>query len=451
LRRDCGRLEGSASSAAAAAPYADPLEQDPAFASLRGVEVPGEEEEEEDEMEGGDVVRGREMRGDEEEEEEDVEDVEAKAHDYFFLAGRTDDDVSCVELYSYDRSDGTLFVHHDISLPSVPLALAWLDCPPDEVATVAGCGGAGEGVGSFVAVGTFRPGIELWNLDVVDPLEPTLELGGVDEAAEDARPDSHVEAVMTLDWNRHQRNLLASGGADRLVKVWDVVAAGQGRREGASGCLTTLSHHRGKVQAVRWHPDGEDVSVLASASYDRTVAVLDVAAVPEGPVLRLPLDADPEDLQWSPHDGSLLVAALENGRVVAFDVRSPKEPLWTLRAHRGEASSLSFAPRARGVLATAGADRTMNVWDCSAAAGDDKPPVLLRSKPAGIGAIFSIRWMPHETGLLVAGGSSGQVLVWDVDGDDEDLAATLRARAADVDPERVAALLVRPRPDGQLL
>jgi hypothetical protein len=29
-----------------------------------------------------------------------------------------------------------------------------------------------------VAVGTFRPGIEIWDLDVIDPLEPSRILGG---------------------------------------------------------------------------------------------------------------------------------------------------------------------------------------------------------------------------------------------------------------------------------
>lgn len=31
---------------------------------------------------------------------------------------------------------------------------------------------------SYCAVGTFEPAIEIWNLDVLDPLEPTATLGG---------------------------------------------------------------------------------------------------------------------------------------------------------------------------------------------------------------------------------------------------------------------------------
>lgn len=34
---------------------------------------------------------------------------------------------------------------------------------------------------SYCAVGTFEPGIEIWNLDVLDPLEPTATLGGFKE------------------------------------------------------------------------------------------------------------------------------------------------------------------------------------------------------------------------------------------------------------------------------
>lgn len=30
-------------------------------------------------------------------------------------------------------------------------------------------------------MGTFEPGIEIWNLDVLDPLEPTATLGGFKE------------------------------------------------------------------------------------------------------------------------------------------------------------------------------------------------------------------------------------------------------------------------------
>lgn len=61
-----------------------------------------------------------------------------------------------------------LFVHHDILLPAFPLSVAWLDCDPR---------GATD-AGNFAAVGTMSPGIEIWDLDVADSVEPLASLGG---------------------------------------------------------------------------------------------------------------------------------------------------------------------------------------------------------------------------------------------------------------------------------
>ena len=91
-----------------------------------------------------------------------------------------------------------------------------------------------ENKGSFVAVGTFLPGIEIWNLDVIDVLEPVCTLGGYDldagsssaaassssssgkkkasksgKAAKAVEPEtlpgSHRDAVLCLGWNQNAR------------------------------------------------------------------------------------------------------------------------------------------------------------------------------------------------------------------------------------------------------
>ncbi len=156
--------------------------------------------------------------------------------------------------------DGNLFVHHDITLPDFPLCLAWLDCPPFRV----GEGLTQQEIGNYVAVGTFSPAIEIWNLDVLDPLEPTAVLGGTLKSANNAAaasdngskkkkskkskkqelgllPDSHTDAVMSLSWNSAFRQALASGSADCRVKIWDVTT---------QQCSHTFTHHTGKVSST---------------------------------------------------------------------------------------------------------------------------------------------------------------------------------------------------------
>ena len=87
----------------------------------------------------------------------DAEDDAVRASDAVFLAGRTEDDFSCVEMYVYDDEQGSLYVHHDVRLEAFPLALAFLQH---------------GSAGARVAVGTMEPRIDVWDLDVMEPAAP---------------------------------------------------------------------------------------------------------------------------------------------------------------------------------------------------------------------------------------------------------------------------------------
>jgi periodic tryptophan protein 1 len=104
-------------------------------------------------------------------EDEDAEDDEIRATDKLLAAAVTEDEYSHLEIHLLTE-DGSLYVHHDITLPEFPLCLAWLDCPPHRSDA-----NDQNTVGNFMAVGSFDPAIEIWNLDVLDPLEPTATLG----------------------------------------------------------------------------------------------------------------------------------------------------------------------------------------------------------------------------------------------------------------------------------
>lgn len=172
-------------------------------------------------------------------EDDDASDDEVRNTDSLFVVAQTDDDDSHLEVQLYSE-DGTLYVHHDIYLPEFPICLAWLDCPPylDD--------GTQVNVGNYVAVGTFSPGIEIWNLDVLDPLEPSATLGGISanqsKKGKKNKPKlvdgSHTEAVMALSWNKSFRQAIASGSADTTIKIWDVTT---------QKCSHTFKHHNDKV------------------------------------------------------------------------------------------------------------------------------------------------------------------------------------------------------------
>ena len=100
------------------------------------------------------------------EEDSDEEDTNILSTDALCVVATTDEDFSALEVYCYETKTGNLYVHHDIALPAFPLSVAWGDINEDGTA------------GNYAAVGTFDKGIEVWNLDVLDALEPSFILGG---------------------------------------------------------------------------------------------------------------------------------------------------------------------------------------------------------------------------------------------------------------------------------
>lgn len=260
-------------------------------------------------------------------------------------------DFASLEVHVYEPKTGNLFVHHDIPLPSFPLCLAHGDI-----------NASGE-AGNFCAVGTFSPGIEVWNLDVLNALEPCCILGGEDTSAADALmkinmaraasgkklkkkiaqesgglvQGSHTDAVMALSWNKVHRQVLASGSADSTVKVWDITKANDGNANAA-----TFTHHRDKVQSVEWHPS--EGTLLATGSYDKTISLVDARSVDQQ-CKRVKIAADCESIQWDPFHSQYLTVATEDGTISCWDVRKfdSGSPVWSFVANEfGGVSDLSY-------------------------------------------------------------------------------------------------------------
>ena len=285
----------------------------------------------------------------EDDEDSDVDDTNLRPNDALVVVAKTQEDFAALEVTVYEETTGNLFVHHDIPLPAYPLCLAH--------GTINSEGGAGN----YVAVGTFEPGIEIWNADVLNALEPVVILGGEDTSAADAqwakslggksrgRPNmnkrnglkvgSHTDAVMSLAWNTVHRQVIASGSADKTVKIWDITKA----EDANGGVAATFTHHTDKVQSTAWHPS--EGTILATGSYDRTVAIVDARSLDSCKKVKIP--ADCESIAWDPHQPHLLTAASEDGSVLCWDVRKFEsgKPYWSFVAHEfGGCSDISYNP-----------------------------------------------------------------------------------------------------------
>lgn len=332
----------------------------------------------------------------------DAEDDAVRASDAVFLAGRTEDDFSCVEMYVYDDEQGSLYVHHDVRLEAFPLALAFLQH---------------GSAGARVAVGTMEPRIDVWDLDVMEPAAPVASLGGDAPTAAGRKaprptPGAHGDAVLSVSWRRHSPTVLASGSADRTVKLWDL---------NARACAVTWTHHGDRVSSVAWHP--AEPACLATGGHDGRLAVRDARRATAGATFAA--GGRVEQVAWDPFVATTLVAGDETGGVVAFDVRAAAAPLWSLRAHGAAASAVCFSETAAGLLATASADASVKLWDCGGAPG---PPAPVAARDLAVGELFALAFDAADPLVLVAAGAGGSVALWDAAGDDGAAAAWLAAQ-----------------------
>jgi len=81
----------------------------------------------------------------------------------------------------------------------------------------------------------------------------------------------HKGAVLDLDFNPFNDNLLASASEDCTIKIWNITGGFEGHK---SDPVQTLSGHQKKVGAIKWHPTADHI--MASAGADYVVKVWDV-------------------------------------------------------------------------------------------------------------------------------------------------------------------------------
>jgi WD40 repeat protein len=179
---------------------------------------------------------------------------------------------------------------------------------------------------------------------------------------------------------------LASGGADRALRLFDTV----------SGKTVRVSRlHADWVQSVAFNGSGERI---VTASRDRTAKVVEVAT-------------GEFDATYSGHDTALFAVAFVGDDTVASSARGRAMQFWNVRAAaKGKAQLPDFPTDAfvlatmRDCLVTAGADRLVRIHQTS----DQRLLVAL----AGHGDVIQSLAVAPGQELFATGSADGAVCVW---------------------------------------
>ena len=179
--------------------------------------------------------------------------------------------------------------------------------------------------------------------------------------------------------------LLAAGGWGIELVLWDVVSGKE------------ILRRQGVTRYVVFSPDSQ--TIITGGLPDKGAELLDiqsnkVRALPVGPVTV-------HAVAFSP-DGKLLATADPKNRISLWDTVSLKQH-HCLQGHQGEVRSLDFSPDGKQ-LVTGAMDKTVRLWDV--ASGKE-----IRCFHAH-GLVDRVRYSPD--GKMIAGRSDGRaILLWD--------------------------------------
>uniref|UniRef100_A0A0C3TKW7 Anaphase-promoting complex subunit 4 WD40 domain-containing protein n=1 Tax=Guillardia theta (strain CCMP2712) TaxID=905079 RepID=A0A0C3TKW7_GUITC len=185
--------------------------------------------------------------------------------------------------------------------------------------------------------------------------------------------------------------LLASGGGDRIVRLW--------RMDGE--CLRVLRGHSEWVYSLSFSPSGE---LLVSASFDGSLRVWDVS---NGKCVRVMRAGGINFLACSFDPLGTFIAAASSDKLIRFFRLSDGEVSRTLRGHEKEVTCLSFHPSDR-LLASGSLDCSLRLW--STKSGEQLRVLGGRAQAK----VWCCSFSPSGH-LLASGGSDSVIRLWRVE------------------------------------
>ena len=188
---------------------------------------------------------------------------------------------------------------------------------------------------------------------------------------------SHNSVVEDVSWSPYCVTLLGSVGDDRKIKLWDT------RMKEAS---IEVDAHMHEINSLDFNK--QDPNLLATGSSDKTVAVWDIRNM-QKKLASLEFHKEPvSGLKWAPFSTTLLASYSNDRRVLLWDLsrlssspenkEEPPELLFIHAGHTAKVSDVSWNENDQLMMGSVAEDNVIQVWQMSHALFN--PPELLLEK-----------------------------------------------------------------------
>ncbi|PNW70682.1 hypothetical protein CHLRE_17g730200v5 [Chlamydomonas reinhardtii] len=209
----------------------------------------------------------------------------------------------------------------------------------------------------------------------------------------------HRHECCSLAWNTSKRDVFLSSSWDDTIKLWSL---------NSPASLRTFAGHTYCVYHVAWNPQQPDV--FLSASGDTTVRVWDLRQ--PAPTLVLPAHAyEVLAADWCKYNDCLLATGSVDKSIKLWDVRVPGREMAVLAGHSYAVRRVLFSPHAGNLLLSCSYDMTVKLWDTASPQAAQGLP--LRSWDHHSEFAVGIDFSSLREGMVASAGWDESVWVWD--------------------------------------
>jgi WD40 repeat protein len=215
----------------------------------------------------------------------------------------------------------------------------------------------------------------------------TVKLWKLDSTVARCSLSGHSSLINAVAFSPDGRTL-ASGSWDHTIKIWNLET---------KELIHTLCEHSGWIKCVVISPDGQS---LASSSADKSIKIWDLG----GGKVRATFcghSGAVEAIAISP-DGQILASGSADKTIKIWNLGSGDVQL-TLDGHSDTVNSLTFSPSGQ-ILISASADKTIKIWDLGSGR-------LLHTLIGHSEAVNSIALNVHGN-TLISGSADKTVKIW---------------------------------------